>query len=93
MNDKEKQQFDSLKQEVSLFQLNELKRNDEVKQKIVSLITTLNETNERITQLSKQFYDQKDYVFNTFQRFNQDIKDLKSIPKKEVRNWRDIFKK
>ena len=77
----------SMSSELALFQLNELKRNDELKNKLQLLISSLNETNNQIAQLSQNFTTHKEYFSESLQRLNYELKELKAIPK-VVKKWK-----
>ena len=82
--------INSMSSELAHFQLEELKRNEELKNKIEFFIKPLTEINECIDQLNKSFTMHKEYMIATIQRMDTRIDIVKEtfIPPKVISKWK-----
>ena len=89
MNEEYTKQFEAIKQELSLYELHDLKRNaemiehmDGMHDRIDQLFKELSVLNERITALSKKHYTDLDWTKFSFDKMSDRINEMKKPPRK-----------
>ena len=80
----------SMSNELALFQLNELKRNEELKIQIETLINDLKKTNDRITRFSTDFFSYKESTYKTLDWITKEVQEL--YVAKEMTEFKNLRK-